>query len=77
MLKQEAGPGLVFLLGGTTMVKFKMMLCMIGIILNSAGSVFTWMKQKLPILCLEYLDWLIPPEEDNYKHIYEGFTLIL
>jgi hypothetical protein len=33
------------------------------------------MKQKLPFYVSEYLDWLksvFPPEEDNYKHIYEG-----
>jgi hypothetical protein len=47
---------------------------MIGIILLSSMFSLLWMKQKLPIYVLEYLDWLkaFSTEEDNYKHIYEG-----
>jgi hypothetical protein len=37
--KQEAGPGLVFVEGGT-FTKFKMMLCMIGII-TQLSSMFS------------------------------------
>jgi hypothetical protein len=72
--KQEAGPGLVFVEGGTLpWVKFKMMLCMIGIILNSAACSVFYMDETEVTNFISGIFRLakkrFPPEEDNYKHI--------
>jgi gliding motility-associated lipoprotein GldJ len=77
--KQEAGPGLVFVEGGTfTMGK------VLDDVMHDWNNTPTQQHvqsfymdetEVTNFMYLEYLDWLksvFPPEEDNYKHIYEG-----
>ncbi|MFT7164423.1 MAG: gliding motility-associated lipoprotein GldJ [Flavobacterium sp.] len=77
--KQEAGPGLVFVEGGTfTMGKVQ------DDVMHDWNNTATQQHvqsfymdetEVTNFMYLEYLDWLknvFPPTEDNYKHIYEG-----
>lgn len=77
--KQVAGPGLVFVEGGTfTMGKVE------DDVMHDWNNTATQQHvqsfymdetEVTNFMYLEYLDWLknvFPPTEDNYKHIYEG-----
>ena len=77
--KQEAGPGLVFIEGGTfTMGKVE------DDVMHDWNNTPTQQHvqsfymdetEVTNLMYLEYLDWLkkvFPPTEENYKNIYEG-----
>ena len=77
--KQEAGPGLIFVEGGT----FTMGKVQDDVIhdWNNAAtqqhvqSFYMDETEVTNFMYLEYLDWLkmvFPPSEENYKNIYEG-----
>ena len=77
--KQEAGPGLVFVEGGTfTMGKVEDDVTHDWNNTPTQQHVQSFYMDETEVtnfMYLEYLDWLksvFPPTEDNYKHIYEG-----
>jgi gliding motility-associated lipoprotein GldJ len=77
--KQEAGPGLVFVEGGTfTMGKVQDDVMHDWNNTPTQQHVQSFYMDETEVtnfMYLEYLDWLknvFPPTEDNYKHIYEG-----
>lgn len=77
--KQEAGPGLVFVEGGTfTMGKVEDDVMHDWNNTPTQQHVQSFYMDETEVtnfMYLEYLDWLksvFPPTEDNYKHIYEG-----
>ncbi|TDE04454.1 gliding motility lipoprotein GldJ [Flavobacterium hiemivividum] len=77
--KQIAGPGLVFVEGGTfTMGKVQDDVMHDWNNTPTQQHVQSFYMDETEVtnfMYLEYLDWLksvFPPSEDNYKHIYEG-----
>ncbi|HTG67548.1 MAG TPA: gliding motility lipoprotein GldJ [Flavobacterium sp.] len=77
--KQEAGPGLVFVEGGTfTMGKVQDDVMHDWNNTPTQQHVQSFYMDETEVtnfMYLEYLDWLksvFPPDEENYKHIYEG-----
>jgi gliding motility-associated lipoprotein GldJ len=77
--KPEAGPGLVFVEGGTfTMGKVQDDVMHDWNNTPTQQHVQSFYMDETEVtnfMYLEYLDWLknvFPPTEDNYKHIYEG-----
>ena len=77
--KQEAGPGLIFVEGGTfTMGKVQddvMHDWNNAATQQHVQSFYMDETEVTNFMYLEYLDWLkmvFPPSEENYKHIYEG-----
>jgi gliding motility-associated lipoprotein GldJ len=77
--KQEAGPGLVFVEGGTfTMGKVQDDVMHDWNNTPTQQHVQSFYMDETEVtnfMYLEYLDWLknvFPPTEDNYKYIYEG-----
>jgi len=77
--KQEAGPGLVFIEGGTfTMGKVEDDVMHDWNNTPTQQHVQSFYMDETEVtnsMYLEYLDWLkkvFPPTEDNYKNIYEG-----
>jgi gliding motility-associated lipoprotein GldJ len=77
--KQEAGPGLVFVEGGTfTMGKVQDDVMHDWNNTPTQQHVQSFYMDETEVtnfMYLEYLDWLknvFPPTEDNYRHIYEG-----
>ena len=77
--KQEAGPGLIFVEGGTfTMGKVQDDVMHDWNNTPTQQHVQSFYMDETEVtnfMYLEYLDWLknvFPPTEDNYKHIYEG-----
>ena len=84
--KQEAGPGLIFVEGGTfTMGKVQddvMHDWNNAATQQHVQSFYMDETEVTNFMYLEYLDWLkmvFPPSEENYKNIYEGaspYTLV-
>ncbi|MBC5839071.1 gliding motility lipoprotein GldJ [Flavobacterium muglaense] len=77
--KQEAGPGLVFVEGGTfTMGKVEDDVMHDWNNTPTQQHVQSFYMDETEVtnfMYLEYLDWLksvFPPSDENYKHIYEG-----
>ena len=77
--KQEAGPGLVFVEGGTfTMGKVEDDVMHDWNNTPTQQHVQSFYMDETEVtnaMYLEYLDWVkkvFPPTEENYKHIYEG-----
>ncbi len=77
--KQEAGPGLVFVEGGTfTMGKVQDDVMHDWNNTPTQQHVQSFYMDETEVtnfMYLEYLDWLksvFPPTEDSYRHIYEG-----
>jgi len=77
--KQEAGPGLVFVEGGTfTMGKVQDDVMHDWNNTPTQQHVQSFYMDETEVtnfMYLEYLDWLksvFPPTEENYKHIYDG-----
>ena len=77
--KQEAGPGLIFVEGGTfTMGKVQddvMRDWNNAATQQHVQSFYMDETEVTNFMYLEYLDWLkmvFPPSEENYKNIYEG-----
>ncbi|OCB74362.1 gliding motility lipoprotein GldJ [Flavobacterium crassostreae] len=77
--KQEAGPGLVFVEGGTfTMGKVQDDVMHDWNNTPTQQHVQSFYMDETEVtnfMYLEYLDWLksvFPPSEESYKHIYEG-----
>ena len=77
--KQEAGPGLVFVEGGTfTMGKVQDDVMHDWNNTPTQQHVQSFYMDETEVtnfMYLEYLDWIkdvFPPAEENYKHIYEG-----
>ena len=77
--KQEAGPGLIFVEGGTfTMGKVQddvMHDWNTAATQQHVQSFYMDETEVTNFMYLEYLDWLkmvFPPSEENYKNIYEG-----